>query len=466
MSFANCSETTLGGKRSQRAARRLLGLALSLSWTLGAASSHATDFPQFRGPAGTGVVPAMDVPTSWSKDQGIVWKAPLPGTGWSQPIVVGQTVFLTAAVGDSLWQPKNMAAGARDPASLPLVGRGKLPDGELQWQVLAVDALTGKIRWTSTVSTGKARFPIHPSNTYATETPAADSERVYAYFGATGVVAALDHQGKKLWTTELGAYRIANGFGTGSSPVLFDGKLFVNLFNDEKAFVVALEAATGRELWRKEREKAGSAWASPLVWSNSRRAEVIACGDKLVTSHDPATGAELWRLGGIDTAFAPSPAADGDTLILAASSPFSSSPMYAIRAGATGDITIAAGADSNDGVAWFQTRAKVGMSSPVAAGGYIYLASSGILCCHEVATGKRMYQQRLPGGGTVAASVALVGDKLLVVDEGGNASWVKTGPEFSVIGGGQLDDTVWASPAVVENRIFLRGVSGLYCIGK
>lgn len=429
-------------------------------------AAAAGDFPQFRGPLGTGVAPAMEVPTTWSKDQGLAWKVEISGTGWSQPVVLNKTVYVTAAVSDKLWKPKDMAAGARDPASLPLIGRGKLPDGEVKWQVLAFDANTGKPRWSATVASGKPRFPIHPSNTYATETPAADGERVYAYFGATGTVAALDHQGKKLWATELGAFPIANGFGTGSSPALWDGKLFLNCFNDEKAFVVALEASSGRELWRKERTKAGSAWASPLVWNNSKRVEIVACGDKLVTSHDPSTGAELWRLGGIDTAFAPSPAVDGDMLILAASSPLSASPMYAVRAGATGDITLEGSADSNAGVAWFQTKAKVGMSSPVAAEGYVYMASSGILACYEVATGKRVYQQRLPSGKMVAASVALVGDKLLVVDEGGSAVWVKSGPEFATVGGGQLDDTIWASPAVAENRIFLRGVNGLYCIGK
>jgi outer membrane protein assembly factor BamB len=336
----------------------------------------------------------------------------------------------------------------------------------VKWQVLALDARTGHVRWTETVVEGKPKFPIHPSNTYATETPCADADRVYAYFGATGTVAALSHDGKQAWTVELGAYPYANGFGSGSSPGLHDGKVILTCFNEEKGFVVALDAKTGRELWRKNRAKAGSAWASPLVWKNTKRTEVVACGDKLVTAHAPATGEELWRLSGMDTAFAPSPAVDGDILILAASSPFSASPMYAVRAGAAGDISLKAGEKSNASVEWFQTKAKVGMASPVAAGGYVYMATDGILTCYEVATGRRVYTERLPGGRMVTACPTLAGDKLLVLDEAGKATWVKTGPDFEVVGSGQLNDTFWASPALAGDRLYLRGVNGLYCLGK
>lgn len=445
--------------------RVLLGL-LALALAVLCPRAGADDFPQFRGPAGTGVVPKADPPTDWAKGKGVAWKADLPGTGWSQPVVVGDTVFATVAVGDKLARPKDMAAGARDPASMPFIGKGKAPDVEVKWQVLALDAKTGTRRWATTVVEGKPKFPVHPSNTYATETPCADADRVYAYFGATGTVAALGHDGKEVWKVELGAYPHSNGFGSGSSPTLYDGKVILNCFSEEKGFVVALDAKTGREAWKQERTKAGSAWASPLVWQNSKRVEVIACGDKLVTAHHPATGKELWRLGGIDTAFAPSPAVDGDTLILAASSPFSASPMYAVKAGASGEITLKPGDKSSASVAWFQTKAKVGMASPVAAKGYVYFATDGLLTCYETATGRQVYSERVPGNRMVTACPALVGDKLLVLDENGKATWVKTGPEFETFGGGDLKDTFWASPALAGDKLYLRGVSTLYCLAK
>lgn len=425
----------------------------------------ADDYPQFRGPTGSGVIPSADPPLEWATGKGLAWKVDLPGTGWSQPVIIGKTLFVTAAVGDKLGRPKDMAAGARDPASMPVIGKAKVPDTVVKWQVLALDAETGKQQWAVTVAEGKPKFPIHPSNTYATETPCADAERVYTYFGATGTVAALSHEGKPIWKVELGAYPYSNGFGSGSSPALFNGKLYVSNFNESKGFLVALDARTGKEAWRVER-KAGSAWGSPIIWKNSKRVEVVAVGDKLVTAHDPETGKELWRLGGIDTAFATSPAIDGDMLILGASSPFSSSPMYAIRAGASGDITLAKGEKSNASVAWYQTKAKVGMSSPVAAKGYVYFPSDGTLTCYEVATGKRIYSERIPGSRMVAACPLLVGDKLFVLDESGKGTWVKIGPEFEVLGTGSLSDTFWASPALVGNRLYLRGINGLYCLGK
>lgn len=427
----------------------------------------AQDFPQFRGPAGTGVVDKGDPPTDWSGGKGVAWRVALPGTGWSQPVVLGETVYVTAAVGEKLRRPKDMQAGVKDLASMPIPGLGsKAPDASVKWQVLALAIDSGDTKWTRTVAEGKPKFPIHPSNTYATETPCVDEQRVYVYFGATGTVAAFTHAGEPVWKTELGAFPHANGFGSGSSPALHDGKLFLNCFNDKNAFVVALDAQSGKEVWRQPRAKAGTSWASPLVWKNSKRTEIVACGDKLVTSHDPATGEELWRLGGIDTAFAPSPAARADLLILAASSPFSSSPMYAVNAGASGDITLKKGEKSNAGVAWFRTGTAVGMSSPVAAEGAVYFASQGFLTSYDISTGKQIYKERLGTSRMVTSSLLLVGEKLLVLDETGAAAWIKTGPAFERLGGGEIEDTFWASPALAGDRLFLRGIDRLYCLKK
>lgn len=443
--------------------RRLMSIVviLSLGFLL------AADYPQFRGPAGNGVIQEASVPTRWSAEKNLVWKTPLPGSGWAQPVVVGKTVFVTAAVGKGLARPKDMEAGVRDPGSMPIFGAiRKGPDVEIEWQILALDADHGSIRWTRTIVKGKPKYPIHPSNTYATETPCADAERVYAFFGATGTLAALDHSGKEVWKVELGAYPFSNGFGSGSSPLLHDGKIVITSFNEQKGFVVAFDARTGKELWRQTREKPGSAWASPFLWRNSLREEIIACGDKLVTSHDPASGKELWRLGGIDTAFAPSPAADGDLLLLAASSPFSASPIFGVQAGASGDITLKKGEKSGPHVAWYRNNSGVGMASPAASGGYLYIPGQSTLICVDVKTGEQKYKERLPRSRGVTACPVIVGDKVLILDEAGKATWIKTGPQFVVLDNSQIEDTFWASPALVGERIYLRGVEGLYCIQK
>lgn len=429
------------------------------------AGSARADFPQFRGPGGNGVVEKADPPTTWADGKNVAWTADLPGSGWSQPVVVGKTLFVTAAVGDKLAKPKDMQAGASDLSSIPGFG-GKRPDGTIRWQLLALDADTGKPKWTKTVAEGKPKFPIHPSNTYATETACADAERVVAYFGATGTLAAFDHAGKELWKAELGVYPVSNGFGSGSSPALFDGRIYLSCFNEEKSFVAAFDAKTGDEVWRQPRAKPGSAWASPFVWRTKGRVEIVAAGDKLVTSHDPATGRELWRLGGLDTAFAPSPAADGEVLLLAASSPFSGSPLYAVKTGAAGDITPKKGQTTSAGVLWSRGKSGVGMASPTAVGGYLYLPAQGTLACVDATTGKELYKERLPKSRTVTACPLAVGGKLLVLDEAGRATWVKLGPAFEVVNTAELKDTFWATPAVDGDRVYLRGIDRLYCVRR
>lgn len=429
------------------------------------AGPAGADFPQFRGPAGNGVVDKADPPATWADAKNVAWTAELPGSGWSQPVVVGKTVFVTAAVGDKLPKPKDMQAGSRDLSSIPGFG-GRAPDTTVQWQLLALDADTGKPRWTKTVVEAKPKYPIHPSNTYATETPCADADRVYAYFGATGTLAAYDHAGNPVWKAELGAYPISNGFGSGSSPALFDGRVYVACFNEQKSFLAAFDAKTGDEVWRQPRAKAGSAWASPFVWRTTGRTEIVAAGDKLVTGHDPKTGRELWRLGGLDTAFAPSPAADGDLLLLAASSPFSGSPLYAVKAGAAGDVTPKKGETTSAGVAWSRGKSGVGMASPTAVGGLLYLAADGLLVCVDVKTGKELYKERLPRSRMVTACPLAVGGRLLVLDEAGRATWVKLGPTFEVADTAELKDTFWATPAVDGDRLYLRGVERLYCVRK
>jgi outer membrane protein assembly factor BamB len=436
-------------------------LTLALMVTL--ASPVAADFPQFRGPAGSGVTDA-NPPATWSADANIAWTAKLPGSGWSQPVVVGDTVFVTAAVSDKLAKPKDMQAGVRDLQSIPGVG-GRAPQADVEWRLTALDAATGAVRWSRTVAAGRPKHPVHPSNTYATETPCADAERVYAYFGATGTLAAFDHAGSERWRADLGTYKVISGFGSGGSPALFGGRLFIASFNEEQSFLAAFDAATGAEVWRKG-QKAGSAWATPFVWRNSKRAEVVACGNGVVTAHDPDTGAELWRLGGIDSAFAPSPAAAGDLLVMGANSPFSKAPMAAVRAGAAGDVTLKDGATSSDAVAWFRTGGNVGLASPVAVGDCVYFPSGSYLSCYDARTGERKYKERLPLFRTVTACALAAGDRVLVLDEAGRAAWVKAGPKFEVVAAGEIKDTFWASPAASGSRLFLRGVEGLYCVTK
>lgn len=423
----------------------------------------AADWPQFRG--GTGGVADATPPVSWSKTENLLWTAAVPGNGWAQPVVVGKMVFLATAVTDPPFVPKNMMGGI---AGMPKAGKGPAPgpDIKVEWQLVALDLDTGKERWAATAAAGRPKYAIHPSNSYATETPCADADRVYAFFGAAGVVAAFDHAGKRVWTKDVGAYPGTADLGVGASPALLGDTLFVPLLNEEKATVLALDAATGKEKFAIARDKPGTSWATPFVWKNSARTELVVCGKGLVTGHDPKTGAELWRFSNVDSSFSSTPAATPTVLAFGNGGPGSKSPLVFVRAGAKGDVSLKGDATANESVILYKTGSAPGMASPVAADGLIYILSSNLLTCYEAKTGTVRYKERLASLRTTAASPLLAGGKLYILDETGKMAVVKAGPEFELLGTNALDDLFWSTPAPAGDSLLLRGVKGLYRVGK
>lgn len=446
-----------------RTAIWMLGSLLSLL-IVGAGRVPAGDWNQFRGPASTGVADPATIPLSWSSDENLAWKTPLPGSGWSQPIVIGQQVLVTAAVSDPPLRPKDMKAGVSDPRSMP-GSKAAPPEVELAWQVLSLDLATGQVQWATTVSAGRPQYAVHPSNTYATETPAGDAQGVYVFFGATGTVAAVDLAGGLRWKQELGAHPTTENFGTGSSPVLFDGKLYVQSFNEDEALLVCYDARSGEERWRVSREKPGTSWSTPLVWTHAKGTEIIVSGSKLMTSHDPQTGAELWRVAGIDVPTTSSIAADRERIYFGYRSPFASGPLYALPAGARGDLSPEGSGLKLRDEAWSRPSAAPGMSSPLSVGGCLYVINGNVLTCHDAATGQPHYKERLAKLGTIAASPVAIDDKVVLLGETGHAVVIKVGPTFEALGTPEIPDVFWSSPAVADGRLLLRGVDGLYCVG-
>jgi outer membrane protein assembly factor BamB len=440
----------------------IASLGVLISFALVPASG-GSDWPQFRGPNGTGAVPAADIPLEWSATKNLAWKVALPGQGWSQPVVVGNTIYVTAAVGEDLETPMGMEAGVADPRTMKA---GSAPDATIDWRVIALDLATGKERWSQSVVKAKPKFPIHPSNTWATETPVADANGVVAFFGATGTLAAFDPSGKALWKVELGAYPTLQGYGTGSSPAIYDGKVYVQCFNDEKAFLVCFGVKSGKEVWRAQREKPGTSWASPLVWHNKKCVEVVTSGEKLITSYDPALGKELWRLAGVVGPGTSSFGADAERLYIGQASPMGNPPLYALKAGGEGDLSPTAGSIELHLQAWLQKSASPGMSSPVAADGLLYIAVENLLTCRDASTGEQIYKERAGDLVAIQASPIVVGDKLVLLDEEGGAAIVQVGPEFEIVGHGKLDDLFWSTPTVAGNALLLRGVENLYCVRK
>lgn len=426
-----------------------------------AGSLASSDWPQFRGPSTTGVVEASAIPSTWGPDDHVRWSVPV-ASGWSQPVVVGDVVFLTEAVGEGLETPIGFQAGVADPRTMK---PGEAPDVVVSYRVRALDLATGVERWAKTLDEGKPRHAIHPSNTYATETPAADAERVVVYFGMSGTLAALDHAGKELWRKDLGTYRTMQEYGTGASPALHDGRVFVQVFTQDTSFLAAFDATTGEELWRVVRDEPATSWSSPLVWSNTARTEIVVSGGKRITSHDPATGAELWRLVGVDGPGLCSFGADRERVYLGQKGPGSSPPLYALRAGAEGDLSTTEDRPEIASLAWSQKAASPGMPSPVASGGLLYVASENVLACRDAATGELVYKERVPGLVTIAASPIVVGDRVLLLDEEGHATFVPVGREFRTEGGGALEGLFWATPSVAGDALLLRSSDRLTCLG-
>ena len=425
------------------------------------------DWPQFRGGPALSHAVKSTVPLQWNSDTRVAWRTPLPGAGWSQPIVAGDRIFVTTAVAPSGGRPSGMMGGVM---SLSTWGMGSAPSEPIEWRVLCLDRATGAIQWSKTITNAKPKYGKHASNTFATETPCATADTVFAFFGATGTLVALDHAGTERWRREFGPQPTTNQFGTGSSPLLYvdaagAARLFIQLYSEESDSLHCLDGATGQDLWKAAGPK-GTSWATPIVWTNSGTPEVVTAGQGRVTAYAIDTGAERWRFGGIDTSFACSVVADADGMYFGTSSPGSKAPAYAIASGCSGDVTLPKGQTQAGPVLWSKTKCGAGMPSPVVVGEHLYFLDKIAVCC-EKRTGVEKYRKRLPGGSTAVGSPLVVGDRSYLVNERGYTTVLQAGPEFKVLAENPLggpDEIFWATPAVADDALLIRSTAALYCI--
>jgi outer membrane protein assembly factor BamB len=362
-------------------------------------------------------------------------------------------------------------------------GMQKPPDAVYKMEVHCLDRSSGKVLWKQIAYQGKPRIPTQPSNTYATETPITDGQRIYAYFGMHGVYC-YDLDGSLLWKKDLGSYPMAMGFGTGSSPALADGRLFIQCDNEQKSFLVALDAKTGEELWRVARLERTS-YSTPFIWKNKLRTEVVCLGNSHVRSYDPATGKQFWELGGMTGQAKASPVASEKLLYVGSGGGFgggggrggrggpgggfgfnSNRPLLAVNAGASGDITLKGGATSNDGIAWYQSKPGPQTASPLLYKGCLYILDErgGYLNCYDATTGEQAYKERLPAARGFTSSPWAADGKVFCLDDAGTTYIVQAGSAFRLLGKNSLDEMCWSSPAVAGHALFLRSVDHLFCI--
>ncbi len=424
------------------------------------------DFLQFRGGQMAGSANSESIPLDWSSDKNVAWKVASPAAGWAQPLVVGERLYVAGAVSQADLRPSNFAKGVKAPQSMGISLFSRPPKEQMTWKLFCLSTEDGRVLWEQTVAEGQAKFPIHPSNSWATETPAADADGVYVYSGAAGVVVGFDHSGRQLWKQDVGVYKTSNSFGTGSSLAIHGGGVFVQNFNEEQSEVWCLDTKSGAVKWKFARAGSGTSWSSPLIWTNASRVELIISGGDQIDSLDPTTGTVNWTIKNVKAATACSPCADSERLYFGGSDPFSKGPLVAVSAGAKGELVPEEKNGRFEYCAWLQERQGPGMASPLSTGKFVYTNDNNILRCFDATSGEKLYQTRIPGLDMLAASPLVVGDKLLLLDENGRACLVKVGPEFEKVGEGRLDDVFWATPAVSGGAIYLRGVEAIYCIRK
>lgn len=340
---------------------RTLGICLLAysAWISAANPPAATDWPQFRGPGSLGVA-ADDprLPDSWSATENVAWKTAIPGLGWASPVISGNRVFLTSVI----------SAGPVEPPKKGLYfgGERKVPEAEHRWMVYALDLKTGKMLWEREVFKGTPRFSRHLKNSYASETPVTDGERLYAYFGQIGLFC-FDLKGKALWTHKSEPVNTRYGWGTAASPVLHQGRIYLVNDNDDGSYLLALDKKTGKQIWKVDRDEKSN-WATPFVWENGSRTEIITPGTGKVRSYD-LDGGVLWEFKGMSSIVIPTPFTKFGLLYLASGYVGDQNrPVYVIKPGASGDITLPKGEKSSQFVAWYLPQGGPYNPSPLVYG--------------------------------------------------------------------------------------------------
>jgi outer membrane protein assembly factor BamB len=377
--------------------------------------------------------------------------------------VWGDRVFVTTAV----------SSRADATFRRGLYGDGDASDDRSahQWKVLCLDKKSGKVLWEQVAFEGAPREKRHIKSTYASSTPATDGRFVAAFFGSQGLYV-FDVNGKLQWKQDLGRLNLGAydapdyEWGTASSPIIYNGMVIVQVDTHGESFLQAFEAKTGKSLWKTPREEIPS-WGTPTVYPGKRREEIVTNASNFIRGYDPKTGRELWRLGGSSKITAPTPIFSGDSIVVM-SGRRPEAPIYVLRAGAQGDITLKDGATSNQHVLWSRLRAGSYMPTPLIYGGLLYvLKNQGILSCYDLASGEMKYEERIPhqGSGFSGSPVAADG-KIYLPSEDGDIFVVKAGPKFDLLGKNPIGEPLMATPALSGGLMLVRGEHHLVAIGR
>jgi outer membrane protein assembly factor BamB len=410
------------------------------------------------------VAEGQRLPDRWdgAARQNVLWRTPIPGLAHSSPIVWGDTVFVTSAI-----------SSRKDATFKPgLYGDGDASDDRSvhKWVIYAIDKRSGRTRWERVAREGAPRNKRHIKSTYASATAVTDGRIVVAWFGSEGVYA-FDVNGEPLWQVDIGrvdmgAYDIPSyEWGPASSPIIWNGLVILQCDTQADSFVIALDVETGETVWKTTRDELPS-WGTPTVAETTAGPELVTNASNFIRAYDARTGRELWRLAGSSKITAPTPIfADG--LMIVASGRAPERPIFAVKPGSRGDLTLAKDATSSDAIAWSRTGRGSYMPTPLAYRGLLYvLANNGVLDAYDLRTGKEIYRQRLPlvGSGFSASPVAADG-KIYLSNEDGDMLVVGAGPTFEHIATNSIGELLMATPALSEGVMYVRGAASLFAIG-
>ena len=423
------------------------------------------DWPRWRGPADNGMAKG-DAPTEWSETKNIAWKIPIPGRGFSSPVVWGDKIFLTTAVAvgqPSAEAPPQDGQGERKGGKRGPGGRGGMSGGavgvEHKFVVMALDRKTGKIIWEQVAATTTPHEGHHPRyGSFASNSPVTDGKHLWAWFGSRGVYC-YDLNGKLIWKKD--DYKEAKmrlGFGEGTAAVISGDTLLLNFDMEQGSHLLALDKTTGKQLYRVDRDEI-SGWSAPLVIDFQGQKQVVITSQNKVRSYDLKTGKVIWECAGLGGNVIPAPVySDGVVYVM---SGFRDPNLMAIKLGRTGDLT------GSDAVLWTTNRGTSYTPSPVLYEGKLYFVTdAGMVSCLDVKTGKPYYQQqRLPKPYSLKSSPVGVNGKLYLATENEDVVVLKMGEKFEVLATNTLPDQSFIStPAVVEGTMYLRSETTLYAI--
>ena len=422
------------------------------------------NWPQFRGPGATGVADGQLPPTGFDVPRGknVRWKTPIPGLGHSCPVIWEDHVYLTTAVsGDPKAGIKPGQYG--DVASV----EDKSPH---KWFVICLDKKTGNVLWQKEACAGVPKVKRHLKGTHANPTVATDGKHVVASFGAEGLYC-YDADGTLLWKRDLGKldsgwfYDPDYQWGFGSSPVIFEDRTIVQCDAGKNSFIAAYALGDGKPVWQTAREEVPS-WGTPTVIAGPQRTEVVTNATRFARGYDAKTGSELWRLGKNSEITVPTPFLGGG-LIWIASGYSPVQPIYAVRPGAMGDISLKDKETKNESIAWSKLKGGPYMPTPIVYGDHLYCcANSGLLTCYEAATGKQVYSERLGGAGGFTASPVAADGRLYFTGEESGVRVVKAGPKFELLAINPVGETCLATPAISDGLLFVRTEHHLIALGR